>query len=182
MVVFGLTLLIWAPFTTRFLNPDPAELKDALKPEACVVATPKTASAVTSPLTRLTAAVSATPLSVAVLVAGSAVLVLDALSTLALTMLPPGGGIAASRTWLPLLAEPTPDCALQTPCVHVAGVAAGRISLIPRSASWMLTPKALPFACAPAGLEMVKWTGVRRANCAQAELAGLVEGSAWLNS
>src|SRR5438874_12375870 len=99
MVVFGLTLLIWAPFTTRFLNADPAELKDALKPEACVVATPRTASAVTSPLTRLTPAVSATPLSVAVLVTGSTVLVLDALNTLALTMLPPGGGITASPTW-----------------------------------------------------------------------------------
>src|SRR6266851_10386824 len=146
MVVFGLTLLIWAPFTTRFLNAEPAELKDALKPEACVVATPRTASAVTSPLTRLTPAVSATPLSVAVLVTGSTVLVLDALSTLALTMLPPGDGTAASRTWFVWLVEPTPDCALQTPCGHASGVAAGRISLIPRSASWTLTPKALPFA------------------------------------
>src|SRR6266478_4639186 len=127
IVVFGLTLFIWMPLTTRFLNADPAELKDELKPDACTVAAPRTASAVTSPLIKLTPAVSATPLSVAVLVAGSTVLVLDALSTFALTMLPPGGGTAASRTWLLLLAEPTPDCSLQTPCVHVTGVAAGRI-------------------------------------------------------
>src|SRR6266849_1470345 len=98
IVVFGLTLFIWAPLTTRFLNADPAELKDALKPEACAVATPRTTSAVTSPLTRLTPADSAMPVSVAVFVAGSTVLMLDALSTFAFRMAPPGGGTAAFRT------------------------------------------------------------------------------------
>src|SRR3989441_4746002 len=115
IVVLGLTLFVWTPLTTRFWNADPAALKDELKPEACAVATPSTVSAVTNPLTRLTPAVSATPVSVAVLVAGSTVLVLDAVSTVAFTMLPPGGGTAAFRTWLLWLAVPTPDCALQTP-------------------------------------------------------------------
>src|SRR5262249_511815 len=98
MVVLGLTLLIWAPFTTRFLNAEPVELNDELKPEAWTAATPRTPSAVTSPLTRLTPAVSATPVSVAVFVAGSTVLVLDALSTFAFRTVPPGGGTAALRT------------------------------------------------------------------------------------
>src|SRR6266849_8656606 len=83
IVVLGLTLFIWTPFTTRFLNADPAELKDELKPEARVVATPRTTSAVTSPPTRLTPADSATPVSVAVFVVESTVLVLDALSRFA---------------------------------------------------------------------------------------------------
>src|SRR3989442_15882328 len=98
IVVFGVTLFIWAPLTTRFLNADPAELKDELKPEACAAATPRTTSAVTSPPTRLTPADSATPVSVAVFVAGSTVLVLDALSTFAFRIAPPGGGTAAFRT------------------------------------------------------------------------------------
>src|SRR5437016_11881730 len=34
IVVLGLTLFIWAPLTTRFLNADPAALKKELKPEA----------------------------------------------------------------------------------------------------------------------------------------------------
>src|SRR6266446_6263196 len=50
IVVLGLTLFIWVPLTTRFLNADPAELKDELKPEACAVATPRTTSAVPSRL------------------------------------------------------------------------------------------------------------------------------------
>src|SRR6266849_1314604 len=137
IVVFGLTLFIWAPLTTRFLKADPAELKDELKPEACAAATPRTASAVTSPLTRLTPADSAMPVSVAVFVAGSTVLVLDALSTVAARTPPPGGGTATLRTWLLLLVEPMPDCALQTPWVQVEGVAAGSIWLIPRSVSWI---------------------------------------------
>src|SRR5713226_3521410 len=83
IVVLGLTLFIWAPFTTRFLNADPAELKDELKPDACALATPRTTSAVTSPPTRFTPADSAMPVSVAVFVVGSTVLVLDALSRLA---------------------------------------------------------------------------------------------------
>src|SRR5712691_13406257 len=94
IVVFGLTLFIWVPLTTRFLNADPAELKDELKPDACAVATPRTTSAVTSPLTRLTPTDSATPVSVAVFVVASTVLVLDALRTLAFRRLPPGGGTA----------------------------------------------------------------------------------------
>src|SRR3989441_12947146 len=89
IVVLGLTLFIWAPLTTRFLNADPAELKDELKPEACAVATPRTTSAVTRPLTTLTPADSATPLSVAVFVVASTVLVLEALSTFAFRTLPP---------------------------------------------------------------------------------------------
>src|SRR5216684_2303068 len=97
-VVLGLTLFIGAPLTTRFLNADPAELKDALTPEACAVATPRTTSAVTSPPTTLTPADSAMPVSVAVFVAGSTVLVLDALSTFAFRTAPPGGGTAAFRT------------------------------------------------------------------------------------
>src|SRR5207245_4994762 len=159
IVVLGLTLFIWVPLTTRFLNADPAALKEELKPEACAVATPRTVSAVTSPLTTLTPAVSATPVSVAVFVVESTVLVLDALSTFAWRSPPPGGGIATFRTWLLLLVEPTPDCELQTPCVQVAGVAAGSVWLMPKSASWILAPKALPLAFAREGLMTVKLTG-----------------------
>src|SRR3989442_15869853 len=83
IVVLGLTLFIWAPLTTRFLNADPAELKDELKPEARAAATPRTVFAGTSPPTRLTPGVSATPVSVAVFVVESTVLVLDPLSTFA---------------------------------------------------------------------------------------------------
>src|SRR5690348_13153262 len=83
--VFGVTLLICVPFTTRFLNADPAALNDALKPLAFAVATPRIASAVIRPFITFTPADSARPVSVAVLVAGSTVLVLDALSTLALS-------------------------------------------------------------------------------------------------
>src|SRR3989475_8034413 len=151
IVVFGLTLFIWAPLTTRFWKADPAELKDELKPEACAVATPRTTSAVTSPPTRLTPADSATPVSVAEFVVGSTVLVLDALSTLAFRTAPPGGGTATFKNWLLLLVGPMPDCELQTPCVQVAGVAAGSAWLIPRSVSWTLAARALPLALAPAG-------------------------------
>src|SRR5437879_3319135 len=105
IVVLGLTLFIWVPLTTRFLNADPAALKEELKPEACAVATPRTVSAVTSPLTTLTPAVSATPVSVAVFVVESTVLVLDALSTFACKSPPPGRGTATLRTWLLLLGE-----------------------------------------------------------------------------
>src|SRR5437867_2062117 len=76
IVVLGLTLFIGTPFTTRFLNADPAALKDELNPEAWAVATPRTTSALTSPLTRLTPADWATLVSLAVLVAAT-VLVLD---------------------------------------------------------------------------------------------------------
>src|SRR5437667_5429799 len=160
MVMLGLTLFNWAPLTIRFLNADPAELKDELKPEARAFATARATSAVTSPLTTLTPADSATPVSVAVFVAGSTMLVLDALSTFAARTLPPGGGTAALRTWFPLLVDPAPDCELQTPCVQLAGLAAGSVWLIPRSVSWMRAPKALPLACAPAGLKTVKLTGL----------------------
>src|SRR5258707_2899328 len=160
IVVFGLTLFIWVPLTTRFLKAAPAELKDELKPEACAVATPRTTSAVTSPLTRLIPADSATPVSVAVFVVGSTVLVLDALSTFAFRTLPPGGGTATFRTWLLLLVEPTPDCELQTPCVQVAGVAAGSVWLIPSSRSWIWAAEAFPLAFAPVGLKTVKLTGL----------------------
>src|SRR2546422_2382549 len=160
IVVFGLTLFIGVPLTTRFLKADPAELNEELKAEACAVATARTTSAVTNPPTRLTPAVSAMPVSVAVFVVGSTVLVLEALSTLAFRTAPPGGGTATFRTWLLLLVEPMPDCELQTPCVQVAGVAAGSIWLIPRSVSWTLAAKALPLALAPAGLKTVKLTGL----------------------
>src|SRR5712692_1244059 len=160
IVVFGSTLFIWAPLTTRFLKADPAELKDELKPDAWAVATPRTTSAVTSPPTRLTPADSAMPVSVAVFVVESTVLVLDALSTLACRTLPPGGGTAAFRTWLLLLVEPAPDCELQTPCVQVAGVAPGSFRLIPKSLSWMLAATAFPLAFAPVGLKMVKLSGL----------------------
>src|SRR5713101_4863818 len=160
IVVLGLTLFTWVPLTTRFLNADPAELKDELKAEACAVATPRTTSAVTSPLTRLTPADSETPVLVAVFVVGSTLLVLDALSTFACKTLPPGGGTTTFRTWLLLLVEPTPDCELQTPCVQVAGVAVGSVWLTPRSLSWILAPKALPLAFAPEGLKTVKLTGL----------------------
>src|SRR5713101_8032285 len=159
-VVFGLTLFIWTPLTTRFLNADPAELKDELKAEARAVAIPRTTSAVTSPLTRLTPADSETPVSVAVFVVESTVLVLDALSTFACKTPPPGGGTATFRTWLLLLVEPAPDCELQTPCVQVAGVAAGSVRLIAKSLSWTLAAKALPLAFAPEGLKMVKLSGL----------------------
>src|SRR6266404_2404958 len=158
IVVLGLTLFICAPLTTRFLNAEPAELKDELKPDACAVATPRTASAVTSPPMRLIPADSATPVSVAVFVFESTVLVLDALSALACRTPPPGGGTATFRTWLLLLPEPTPDCELQTPWVQL--VAAGSVSLIPKSLSWMLAAKALPFAFAAVGLKMVKLSGL----------------------
>src|SRR5216684_6694453 len=138
IVVFGLTLFNWAPLTTRFLNADPAELKDELKADACAFATPRTTSAVTSPLTRLTPADSAMPVSVAVFVVWSTVLALDALRTLACRTPPPGGGTATLRTWLLLLVEPAPDCELHTPCVQVAGVALGSVWLIPKSLSWIL--------------------------------------------
>src|SRR5439155_5616742 len=170
IVVLGLTLFIWVPLTTRFLNADPAELKDELKPEARAAATPRTVSAVTSPPTRLTPAVSATPVSVAVFVVESTVLVLDALSTFACKSPPPGGGIATFRTWLLLLVEPTPDCELQTPCVQVTGVAAGSVSVIPKSASWILAPKALPLAFAPAGFVVVKLTGLTLVRSCRAAL------------
>src|SRR5712691_1648293 len=160
IVVLGLTLFIWAPLTTRFLNADPAELKDELKAEACALATPRTTSAVTSPPTRLTPADSETPVSVAVFVVESTVLVLDALSTFACRTPPPGGGTATVRTWLLLLVEPGPDCELQTPCVQVAEVAAGSVWLIPKSLSWIPAAKALPLAFAPEGLKMVKLSGL----------------------
>src|SRR5258708_19475175 len=115
MVVLGLTLFIWAPFTTRFLNADPAALKDELKPEACAVATARTTSAVTKPPTKLTPADSATPESVAVLVDGSTALVLDAFSTFAFKTPPPGGGIAPFTTCLLLPLHPDPNSDLQTP-------------------------------------------------------------------
>src|SRR5437879_2202124 len=137
IVVFGLTLFSWVPLTTRLLNDDPAELKDELKP-----------------------ADSATPVSVAVFVVESTVLVLDALSTFAFKTLPPAGGTATLRTWLLLPVEPMPDCELQTPCVQVGGVAAGSAWLIPKSVSWTPAAKALPLAFAPAGLKMVKLTGL----------------------
>src|SRR6266851_1955726 len=89
IVVFGLTLFTWVPLTTRLLNADPAELKDELKAEACAVVTARTTSAVTRQPTRLTPADSATPVSVAELIVGSTVLVLDALSTLAFRTAPP---------------------------------------------------------------------------------------------
>src|SRR5713226_4727086 len=160
IVVFGLTLFICVPLTTRFLNADPAELKDELNPDASAVATPRTTSAVTRPLTRLTPADSATPVLVAVFVVESTVLVLDALSTFAFRTLPLGGGTATFSTWLLLLVEPMPDCELQTPCVQVAGVAAGSVWLILKSVSWILAAKALPLAFAPAGLKTVKLTGL----------------------
>src|SRR5258708_28026506 len=160
IVVFGLTLFTWVPLTTRLLNAEPADLKEELKADACAVATARTTSAETSPPTRLTPADSATPVSVAEFVVGSTVLVLDALSTLALRTAPPGGGTATFRTWLLLLAEPIPDCELQTPCVHVAGVAAGSVWLIPRSLSWIWAAEAFPLAFAPAGLKTVKLTGL----------------------
>src|SRR5260370_11582097 len=154
LVLCGLTLFSRVPLTTRFVKADPAELKDELKPEACAVATPRTTSAVTSPLRRLTPADSATPVSVAVFVVESTVLVLDALSTFAFRTLPPGAGTATFRPWLLLLVEPMPDCELQTPSVQVAGVAAGSVWLIPKSVAWMLTPKAFLPGFAPAGVEM----------------------------
>src|SRR6266853_5124821 len=160
IVVFGLTLFIGMPLTTRFSIADPAELKDELKPEACAVATARTTSAVTSPPTRLTPVVSATPVAVAVFVVASTVLVLDALSTFAFRTLPPGGGTATFRAWLLFLVEPTPDCELQTPCVQVAGVAVGSVWLIPKSVSWIRAAKALPLAFAPAGLKTVKLSGL----------------------
>src|SRR2546427_1241811 len=98
IVVLGLTLFVWTPLTTRFWNADPAALKDELKPEASAEATPRTTSAVTNPFTRLTPADSETPVSVAVFVVGSTVLVLDALSAFACRTLPPGGGTATFRT------------------------------------------------------------------------------------
>src|SRR5438132_5197375 len=160
IVVFGFTLFSRAPLTTRLLNADPAELNDELKAEACAVATERTTSAVTSPPTRLTPADSATPVSVAVFVVESTVLVLDALSTFAFRTLPPGGGTATFRTWLLLLVEPIPDCELQTPCVQVAGVGAGSVWLIPKRVSWIRAAKAFPLAFAPAGLKTVKLSGL----------------------
>src|SRR5713101_2202453 len=160
IVVFGLTLFSCVPLTTRLLNADPAEPKDELKPEACAVATARTTSAVTSPLTRLTPADSATPVSVAVFVVESTVLVLEALSTSAFRIPPLGGGTAALKTWLLLLVEPMPDCELHTPPEQVGGVAAGSVWLIPKSVSWILAANALPLAFAPAGLKIVKLSGL----------------------
>ena len=158
--MLGLTLFTGVPFTTRFLKPEPAALKEELVPVASAEATPRITSAVTSPLRRLTPADSAMPVSVAVFVCESTVLVLDALSTLAWRSPPPGGGTARFRTWLLLLVDPTPDCELQTPCVQLAGVAAGSVSLRPKSVSWMLAAAALPLAFAPAGFWTEKLTGL----------------------
>src|SRR2546426_12738583 len=82
IVVFGLTLFIWAPLTTRFWKADPAELKDELKPEACAVATPRTTFAVTRPPTRLTPADSATPVPGSVFVFELYALLLRSAATL----------------------------------------------------------------------------------------------------
>src|SRR3989442_8010350 len=100
IVVFGLTLFTWVPLTTRLLNADPAELKDELKAEACALATARTTSAVTSPPTRLTPADSATPISVALFIVESTVLVLDALSTFPFRTLAPGSRTATVTTLL----------------------------------------------------------------------------------
>ena len=43
--------------------------------------------------------------------------------------------------------------------MQLAGVAAGSVWLIPKSLSWILAPRALPLAFAPAGLKMVKLSG-----------------------
>src|SRR2546427_10708755 len=110
IVVFGFTLFTRVPLTTRLLNADPAELKDELKAEACAVATARTTSAVTSPPTRVTPADSATPVSVAVFVVESTVLVPDALSTFAFKTLAPGGGTATVRTWFLLVVGRMADC------------------------------------------------------------------------
>jgi len=177
--VFGLTLFTCVPLTTRFLNADPAELKDELKADACAVATARTTSAVTSPLTRLTPADSAMPVSVAVFVVESTVLVLDALSTLAFRTVPLGGGSATFRTWLLLLVEPMPDCELQTPCVQVAGVAAGSAWLIPKSLSWIWAAEAFPLAFAPAGLKTVKLTGLILVRSFSSALNEVEAASSW---
>src|SRR5256885_13183083 len=158
MRVFGSTLFSCVPFTTRFLNADPAMLTEALKPVAFALATARTTSAVTRPPSTLTPADSATPVSVAALLAGSTVLVLDAVSTLALRSGCGGGGTAS--TWLPLLVEPGPDCELQAPCVQSAGVAAGSVVSSPSSESCKRAAKAFPLAFAPAGLKTVKFTGM----------------------
>src|SRR5437870_9511733 len=149
IVVFWLTLFTWVPLTTKLLNDDPAELKDELKAEACALATARTTSAVTSPPTRLTPADSATPVSVALFVVESTVLVLDALSRFAFKTLPPEGGIATLRTWLLLPVEQMPDCELHTPCLPVGGVAAGSVWLSPKSESWTPAATPLPPAVAP---------------------------------
>src|SRR5207237_7251871 len=133
---------------------------EALKPVAFALAPARTTSAVTRPPSTLTPADSATPVSVAVLLAGSTVLVLDAVSTLALRSGCGGGGTAS--TWLPLLVEPGPDCELQTPCAQPAGVAAGSVVSSPSNASCRRAAKALPLAFAPAGLKTVKFTGIAR--------------------
>src|SRR5258707_14990049 len=69
IVVFGLTLFSCVPLTTRLLNADPAEPKDELKPEACLVTTDRRTSAATHPPTRLAPAHSANPALAAGLVA-----------------------------------------------------------------------------------------------------------------
>src|SRR2546430_11842154 len=61
IVVLGLTLFIWVPLTTKFLNADPAELKFELKPEARAAATPPAVSAGSRPPPRVTPAGPATP-------------------------------------------------------------------------------------------------------------------------
>ena len=53
-----------------------------------------------------------------------------------------------------------PDCELQTPCVQLAGVAAGSAWLIPKRVSWIRAAKAFPLAFAPAGLKTVKLSGL----------------------
>src|SRR5260370_2370877 len=87
-------------------------------------------------------------------------LVRDVLSTLDFSHPPPGGGTAPFRTWLLLLVEEAPDCELETRCVQLAGVAAGSVWLIRRSLSWIWAAAAFPLAFAPAGLKMVKLTGL----------------------
>src|SRR2546430_14894285 len=98
MRVFGSTLFSCVPFTTRFVNADPATLTEELKPVAFAVATARTTSAVTRPLSTLTPADSATPVSAAAALAGSTVLVLGAASTVARRSRGGGGG-AGWRLW-----------------------------------------------------------------------------------
>src|SRR5258708_28023850 len=112
------------------------------------------------------------PVSVAVFVVGSTVLVLEALSTWAFTTPPPGGGTTTFRTWLLLLVEPMPDCELQTPCVQLAGVAAGSVWLIPNSLSSIWAPAAFPLAASPPEFKTVKFTRLLLAQAFNAVLTG----------
>src|SRR5207244_10610218 len=149
ILVLGVTLFIATPWTTRSLMSDPSELKDDELPFALVVATARTALALTTPLRTLTLAVSAVPVWVAS--GGDAVIVLLAeLRTTSARRIEPSDGTAGFRSSFAALCEPTPDWLVDD---------GARVWLIASSGSFTLAPNEPPRACARSGRSTAKLTG-----------------------